>query len=510
MTAEAPRTASFDEDWYIRHNPDIAPAIATGVYASGYAHWLHNGRADSRVPPPGFGGEQEFGEAAYLLANPDVAEAVAAGGYPSGQAHWEQLGQAEGRPLRRGGVAGTSSSTAAASALFDETWYLAHNHDVARAIAAGVFPSAYQHWVSSGRQEGRSAPPGFDENALFDPAFYMLSYPEVADEIAEGKAADAQDHFAAIGRFRGYLPNGFAPRPNPKPGSAGFWTDAEDALDEAVGRMATGQVSAETADLLHHWIRYGYVILPHALPAALIDPAAAVLRAAFAGSLPGARFDCPAISPYGLVPWAPALHTQPARAMDLHWLSAPVRELLFTPPVRQFVELVFGRTVLASRSHGVLHGFPQDYHRDVTTVPFSMPLRSVACCIALDRSDAGLVTYFPGSHKLPAQLFGGSRHSVGEARRVLPRRALLEAEKEQEAALALQLRESCLPAQEFRPRKGDVLIWHPALVHGGMSGPDHATITTHFCPRGIVPLGFEGVGGTLRWHGTAAQYSSIS
>lgn len=507
MRAEAPRTSSFDEAWYLRHNPDIAGAVAAGLYGSGYAHWIHSGRAENRVPPPGFGGEEAFGEAAYLLANPDVASAVAAGVYSSGQAHYEQVGQAEGRPLRPGAASGTSASTAAASALFDETWYLDQNRDVSRAIAAGIFPSAYQHWVTSGRQEGRSVPPGFDENALFDEPFYLLSYPEAAGEIADGRALNAQDHFATIGQFRGYLANGFAPRPVPKPGSAGFWTDAGDAVDQVDGRQAIGQVDAEAADLLRHWVHHGYVILPHALPSRLIDSAAAVLQNAFAGGLTGARFDCPAISPYGPVPWSPDLGSRPARAMDVHWLSAELRELVFMDPIRRFLELVFGTTVLASLSQGDLHGFPQDYRRDTAEAPFSLPLRAAACCIALEDAESGLVTYFPGSHKLPAPLFAKVQHSMAEARRVLPRAALRDADRDQHEALLLQLREAALPAQEFRARKGEVLIWNPSLVHGGMAAG--ASVTIHCCPRGIVPLGFEGVGGVLRWHGTAGQYSSV-
>ena len=42
---------------------------------------------------------QDFDEAGYLAANPDVAAAVRSGSYPSGYQHWIVAGRGEGRPL---------------------------------------------------------------------------------------------------------------------------------------------------------------------------------------------------------------------------------------------------------------------------------------------------------------------------------------------------------------------------------------------------------------------------
>ena len=44
------------------------------------------------VPPP-----PDFDEEAYLQQNPDVAEAVVSGAFPSGFVHYFQLGYREGR-----------------------------------------------------------------------------------------------------------------------------------------------------------------------------------------------------------------------------------------------------------------------------------------------------------------------------------------------------------------------------------------------------------------------------
>jgi len=81
-----------------------------------------------------------YNEQDYLAQNPDVAAAVAAGVYGSGLEHWQKYGEGENRsPLE----------------WFDATQYLTDNLDVASAVIAGVFQSAWDHFESFGREEGR-------------------------------------------------------------------------------------------------------------------------------------------------------------------------------------------------------------------------------------------------------------------------------------------------------------------------------------------------------------------
>jgi hypothetical protein len=54
-----------------------------------------------------------------------------------------------------GGHSPIMMSTEATSENFDERAYLAQNGDVARAIAAGMFASAWDHFVKTGKKEGR-------------------------------------------------------------------------------------------------------------------------------------------------------------------------------------------------------------------------------------------------------------------------------------------------------------------------------------------------------------------
>lgn len=88
-----------------------------------------------------------FNESFYLHHNPDVAAAVKAGYFASGYQHFLQFGVYEGRM-------GTPDWTPAI-----ETAYLAANPDVNAAVKSGAIHSSYEHFFLFGQHENRSGAP---------------------------------------------------------------------------------------------------------------------------------------------------------------------------------------------------------------------------------------------------------------------------------------------------------------------------------------------------------------
>lgn len=84
----------------------------------------------------------EFDEEGYLKANPDVAKAVERGEIESAYMHYIGFGYFEGR--QGGGPA------------VDEKWYLQRYPDVANGIQVSQIASAAQHFYRIGAAEGRS------------------------------------------------------------------------------------------------------------------------------------------------------------------------------------------------------------------------------------------------------------------------------------------------------------------------------------------------------------------
>lgn len=118
-----------------------------------------------------------FDESWYLARNPDVAAAIEAGLISSALDHFNLYGKFENR---------------AAGPLFNPSDYLAANPDVAEAVQAGLI-SAYDHFMQYGASESRSP------LSLFDPEFYLAQNPDVAAAVEAGLIT-ATEHFLLYGQ----------------------------------------------------------------------------------------------------------------------------------------------------------------------------------------------------------------------------------------------------------------------------------------------------------------------
>lgn len=93
-----------------------------------------------------------WNDSAYIELNPDVAEAVAQGIFKNGLEHYLKFGVNE---PRKNGI-----DVAAVDLLgknWDETDYLSSHPDVASAVALGMFSSGAMHFILRGQFEGRTA-----------------------------------------------------------------------------------------------------------------------------------------------------------------------------------------------------------------------------------------------------------------------------------------------------------------------------------------------------------------
>ena len=125
----------------------------------------------------------------YLARNPDVASAYG-GGEAATFRHFKKYGMAEGR---RG------------SSAFDPKEYRARYTDLDAAYG-GDWQRYYDHYIRRGRQEGRSGrsfiPAGEDYSAVYDYSYYLARNPDVASAYGGGEAATFR-HFKKYGMAEG-------------------------------------------------------------------------------------------------------------------------------------------------------------------------------------------------------------------------------------------------------------------------------------------------------------------
>jgi hypothetical protein len=151
------------------------------------------------------------------------------------------------------------------------------------------------------------------------------------------------------------------------------------------------------------------------------------------------------------------------RIHELHVVSPQALRLVLDPLLHRYASLILGEAAIATQSLYFEYGSQQMLHRDSTIVPTPEFGRLVAAWIALEdiSEESGPLAYVPGSQKFPFyQLLPGeyvydpSRHTSHDV----------------EAAVGFysdELKKSGLPEHHFLAKRGEVLIWHSALMHGG-------------------------------------------
>jgi phytanoyl-CoA hydroxylase len=379
---------------------------------------------------------------------------------------------------------------------FNEADYLALYPDVAAAVATGTI-NGWQHYEQFGRYEGRQI-------CTFDEKFYLSAYRLAAHELAVGRAANAYEHFIMFGRGRGYLPQKNAARPqNPTAtfsAFGGLWIDAADALDRVHGRLSTGQITATQASWLETFVRDGYLILRNAVPEERIASAEADLDRAYRGGFPELHFECQGLDP-SKPTWQPVVVNVPSKALDIHFFSRPIRELIFSPAISEFLALIFENKALVSQTLGFLRGSAQGGHQDTAYVPYSSALGFAASWIALEdvTAGAGELFYYRGSHRLPdffydgkfKSLFEAGRHNGANEAGPFSYAPYTDQMNIHERSLETNPARFGLERQVLMAKRGDALIWHADLVHGGQPISRKNTrksIVTHYCPKHLVPL----------------------
>lgn len=175
-------TDLFDETFYLSKYEDVATAVASGAFETGYDHFTQFGLTEGREP------SSLFDTGFYLDNNPDVAEAVDRGDIRNGLLHFLRVGHLEGRDP---------------SALFDQSEYINTHSDLPAALDVGAFSSGFEHYIEFGIREGR-APNGF---LLFDESFYLRRNPDVGDAVANDVFASGFEHFVSYGSREGRRPS---------------------------------------------------------------------------------------------------------------------------------------------------------------------------------------------------------------------------------------------------------------------------------------------------------------
>ena len=173
-------------------------------------------------------------------------------------------------------------------------------------------------------------------------------------------------------------------------------------------------------------------------------------------------------------------------------------QALTDPQLTDVLSYLLGRDVGIWQSISFFRGSRQGAHSDAFHMTTAPPGNLIVIWIALEdvSADSGPVFYVPGTHKLKEivtedlALTNGSKLFVSDKTQPYYER------------IKQQVRESGRQPVRFLAKKGDVLIWHSNLLHGG--GP----ITNPESTRRSLVAHYYGKD-TLRWHEVSEHPSFI-
>jgi hypothetical protein len=150
--------------------------------------------------------------------------------------------------------------------------------------------------------------------------------------------------------------------------------------------------------------------------------------------------------------------TRRMKINDLYLDMPDVRELALSERIAPVLQDLLGHSPALCNSLYFEKGSQQPPHVDALYMTPKSADHLIAIWVALEdaRVDAGQLEYFPGSHKIEQMIFSnGTRHFVPDE---MPKwHAYMNAEIEQHG----------FEKKTFPAKKGDVLIWHANLLHGG-------------------------------------------
>ncbi|MBL8556341.1 MAG: phytanoyl-CoA dioxygenase family protein [Phenylobacterium sp.] len=252
--------------------------------------------------------------------------------------------------------------------------------------------------------------------------------------------------------------------------SATAWFDrGPEAIEAHLAELvASGAAGAEEAAALRHFAANGYVTLPQAVAPEHLDRLNAALDDAVKRGVQGYA-------------WGSS-----ERLKNLHQDYPAIRDLWTHPRVMRMLGLIFGAEARPCQTLSYVFGSQQEHHQDtIHLTPFPAG-RMCGVWTALEdvQEGSGELAVFPGSHRLPRIYMAGSGVAkvtdddwthFGQV--IVPEWTRL-------------IEDNGLGREIYRPKAGDVLIWHENLMHAGLPRTDMAksrrSIVGHYFAEGAI------------------------
>ena len=284
------------------------------------------------------------------------------------------------------------------------------------------------------------------------------------------------------------------------------WFDQPDALTRVDGLGGNPE-----APLLRQWIEEGWVAVDGLVNLTDVDEMVATLDGLWDAPAPIPHLELLDLrespdAPSRTVTHAELLAVDPERRARMreasdwrihgfHYVNAPARRLFQSAMLGALVSRLFGRPARPFAVINFMKGSRQHLHQDMGVFhiyPWNYLIGAWIACEDI-AADSGPLVVYPGSHRAP--FFAGFTD--------YPQTNLRTADEAGAQAYDAYVEDVAhrYPRHEFIARKGQVLLWHGMLIHGGAPvtrpGASRKSMVIHYTVRGADRA--KEVRGPVRW-----------
>ena len=251
--------------------------------------------------------------------------------------------------------------------------------------------------------------------------------------------------------------------------------------------LLSGLITGDESEKLQFFRQHGYLVLSKAVDEQQIDTLLDDLSRIW---LEGEKYVLK-LGKGAVIHPDSAVLPHKSRLYDFYVHNKTCRNMVFSALLRRMLQLIFQEPPLVFQSMVFTWGSEQSMHKDTAFVVIDRPATLAASWIALEDIEpgSGELMYYPGSHKDPVFLFDGE-HMYWE-----PKRDGKGIHRRYSEFLDSQAVAKNIQVQTFSAKKGDVLLWHANLAHGGMpvtrQSSTRMSLVSHYCPVSCQPRYFN-------------------
>jgi len=248
--------------------------------------------------------------------------------------------------------------------------------------------------------------------------------------------------------------------------SSKAWLDLEDSANAVQRKTGFTSFSEEVQQQLLNWSQNGFIHLKNYLPVEKADEINEAANQLIIQKL------------------VPASHDN--RITLGYKNSAVINEVMHDEGLLKLLSFILDKEVVPFQTLNFIKGSGQRAHSDsihMTTYPLGY---LIAAWIALEdiHPDSGPLFYYPGSHKLPYLLNDDFENYSTSLK--LGNKQYSDYEDLVEEIIS----KTSYEKKVFLAKKGDVLIWHANLIHGGMPVANPAltrkSMVVHYYAKDVV------------------------